>query len=275
VSVKVGEITNIIEDLAPIGYAYKWDNVGLQVGSKKDSVKSILTTLEITDAILNEAIENDVNMIITHHPMIFSPLKKIIKEDLKGKLIYKAIQNNISIYATHTNIDIAPGGLNDYIANLLNIRNTKILEEIDNSGYSSNIKTPINGIGRVGQLDKPKTLESLVSEVKEQIKIENVRVAGDLKAIIEKVAVINGSGADLIDAAMHKGCQCVITGDVRYHDAQDAIAQGISVIDIGHYQSEKFFAQFLANYINKEVNMKGLNVNVMASAIDINPFKIF
>jgi len=275
VSVKVGEITNIIENLAPIGYAYKWDNVGLQVGSKKDSVKSILTTLEITDAILNEAIENDVNMIITHHPMIFSPLKKIIKEDLKGKLIYKAIQNNISIYATHTNIDIAPGGLNDYIANLLNIRNTKILEEIDNSGYSSNIKTPINGIGRVGQLDKPKTLESLVSEVKEQINVENVRVAGDLKAIIEKVAVINGSGADLIDAARHKGCQCVITGDVRYHDAQDAIAQGISVIDIGHYQSEKFFAQFLANHINKEVNIKGLNVNVMASAIDINPFKIF
>jgi len=275
VSVEVGEITNIIENLAPIGYAYKWDNVGLQVGSKKDSTNKVLTTLEITDAILNEAIENDVNMIITHHPMIFSPLKKIIKEDMKGKLIYKAIQNNISIYAAHTNIDIASGGLNDYIANRLNIRDIKILEEIEGNGNSEKIKMSVNGIGRIGELDQPKTLGNLVVEIKEQINMEYIRVAGDLESIIEKVAVINGSGADLIEVAMYKGCQCVITGDVRYHDAQDAIAQGISVIDIGHYQSEKFFGLFISNYLEKKASEKGLNVDIIASTIDINPFKIF
>jgi len=207
--------------------------------------------------------------------MIFSPLKKIIKEDMKGKLIYKAIQNNISIYAAHTNIDIASGGLNDYIANRLNIRDIKILEEIEGNGNSEKIKMSVNGIGRIGELDQPKTLGNLVVEIKEQINMEYIRVAGDLESIIEKVAVINGSGADLIEVAMYKGCQCVITGDVRYHDAQDAIAQGISVIDIGHYQSEKFFGLFISNYLEKKASEKGLNVDIIASTIDINPFKIF
>jgi len=273
VSIKVGDITQIIENLAPLSYAYKWDNVGLQLGSKEDSVTVVLTTLEITEDILDEAIKNNVNMIITHHPMIFSPLKNITKEDMKGKLIYKAIQNNISIYATHTNIDAASGGLNDYIADRLNIKDTKILEEVGNNIYSIEDEESSNGIGRVGRLNDPKTLAELVTEIKEQINIKYIRVAGDLEATIENVAVINGSGADLIQSAIYKGCQCVITGDVKYHDAQDAISQGINVIDIEHYHSEKFFANFLADYLSDEVRKRGLNVNIIASSIDINPFQ--
>ncbi len=272
-SIKVGDITQIIENLAPLSYAYKWDNVGLQLGSKEDSVTVVLTTLEITEDILDEAIKNNVNMIITHHPMIFSPLKNITKEDMKGKLIYKAIQNNISIYATHTNIDAASGGLNDYIADRLNIKDTKILEEVGNNIYSIEDEESSNGIGRVGRLNDPKTLAELVTEIKEQINIKYIRVAGDLEATIENVAVINGSGADLIQSAIYKGCQCVITGDVKYHDAQDAISQGINVIDIEHYHSEKFFANFLADYLSDEVRKRGLNVNIIASSIDINPFQ--
>lgn len=104
--VTVKSITDIIEDLAPLNYACKWDNVGLQLGYGEDIVNRILTTLEITDAILNEAIEKDVDMIVTHHPLIFSPLKSITKDDIKGKIIYKAIQNNIAVYAAHTNMDM-------------------------------------------------------------------------------------------------------------------------------------------------------------------------
>ncbi|QUH21004.1 Nif3-like dinuclear metal center hexameric protein [Alkaliphilus sp. B6464] len=272
-SIKVGDITQIIENLAPLSYAYKWDNVGLQLGSKEDSVTAVLTTLEITEDILDEAIKNNVNMIVTHHPMIFSPLKNITKEDMKGKLIYKAIKNNISIYAAHTNIDAASGGLNDYIADRLNIKDTKILEEVGNNIYSIEDEEPSNGIGRVGRLNNPKTLARLVTEIKEQINIKYIRVAGDLEATIENVAVINGSGADLIQSAIYEGCQCVITGDVKYHDAQDAISQGINVIDIEHYHSEKFFANFLADYLSDEVRKRGLNVNIIASSIDINPFQ--
>ncbi len=273
-SVKISELTNIVESLAPVGYAYKWDNVGLQLGSKNDNIKRALTTLEVTEAVLDEAIENNVDMIISHHPMIFSPLKKIIKEDLKGKLIYKAIQNNIAIYSTHTNIDIAPGGLNDYIANLLEIRDVEILEETDKSINPIDNEISINGIGRVGKLEKSRTLEELIVVIKKQINIEHVTVAGDLKANIEKIAIINGSGADLIELAIHKGCQCVITGDVKYHDAQDAISRGINVVDIGHYHGEKFFPEFLANYLSKETIEKGLDVEIIPSTVDINPFQI-
>lgn len=369
-STKVGTITNIIENLAPLNYAYKWDNVGLQLGSKEDIVSKVLTTLEITEGVLDEAVEKGVNMIITHHPTIFSPLKNIIKEDMKGKLIYKAIQNNIAIYAVHTNIDIAPGGLNDYIAKLLNVVETEVLditektlyyklvvfvplgheekvaeaisaagaghignyshctfrtegtgtfkplegtnpfigsqgqlekaeeirletivpqeklkatikalieshpyEEVAYDIYPLENEGTVKGIGRVGRLDQPKALETLIRDIKEKMNIEHIRVAGNLEAPIERVAIINGSGADLIQMAMYKDCQCVITGDVKYHDAQDAISQGINVIDIGHYDSEKFFSDFLAGYLKEEISEKGLNVDIISSGLDINPFK--
>lgn len=370
-SVKAGEIIRIIEEFAPINYAYQWDNVGLQIGSRKDEIQRILTTLEVTEAVLDEAIENNVQMIITHHPMIFSPLKKIIKEDLKGRLVYKAIQNNIAIYAAHTNMDIAPGGLNDYIVGLLNLKNIEILDMTEKEsyyklavfipvGYEEKVGEAISragaghignyshctfrtngtgtfkplegtnpfigskgefekveeikletivpekilnsvlsemlkahpyeevaydlyplanegnaiGIGRVGKLDQARKLSDLVEMIKDKMNIGSVRIAGNLNDLIEKVAVVNGSGAEYVNLAIRQGCQCIITGDVKYHDAQDAISQGINVIDIGHYDSEKFFAQLLADYLAHKIKEKGLKVDVMASKLDINPFQV-
>ena len=133
--VTVKSITDIIEDLAPLNYACKWDNVGLQLGYGEDIVNRNLTKLEITDAILNEAIEKEVDMIVALHPLIFSPLKSITKDDIKGKIIYKAIQNNIAVYAAHTNMDIAPGGLNDYIAAQLDMQNTEVLDIAERIPY--------------------------------------------------------------------------------------------------------------------------------------------
>ena len=367
----VETITDIIENLAPLNYAYKWDNVGLQLGHKKDIINKVLTTLEITDAVLDEAVEKNADMIVTHHPMIFSPLKSIVRDDMKGRIIYRAIQNNIAVYAAHTNMDVAPDGLNDYIANRLNIRDIEILDITERclyyklvvfipSGYEEKVAEAINtagaghignyshctfrtegtgtfkplegtkpfigeqgklerveeirletiiskeklkeairalmeshpyeevaydiyplanegpawGIGRFGKLHKPKILKELVIEIKGQIDAEYVRVVGDPEAIIKKVAVINGSGADFIQAALHRGCQCVITGDVKYHDAQDAISQAINVIDIGHYDSEKFFAHFIAEYLREETGKKELNIDIIESSININPFQI-
>lgn len=266
---KAGNITNIIESLAPKSYACKWDNVGLQLGSQNHNVEKLLITLEVTNEVLDEAIEKNIDMIVAHHPMIFSPLKNIIKEDFKGKFIYKAIQNNIDIYAAHTNIDIACGGLNDYLINKLNIVDTKVLDITDNESYAYSV-----GIGRVGKLDSPKTLNELIKEIKEKLNTSHLRIAGELTTNIKKVAVINGSGADLIKTAIYKNCDCVITGDVRYHDAQDAISQGINVIDIGHYDSEKFFVEFMTAYLKEEVNRKKLDVQIIPSNLDINPFKV-
>ena len=367
----VGTLADIIENLAPLNYAYKWDNVGLQLGYRGDVINKVLTTLEITDAVLDEAIEKKADMIVTHHPMIFSPLKSITKDDIKGKIIYRAIQNNIAVYAAHTNMDVAPGGLNDYIANRLNIQDVEVLDITERdlyykfvvfipSGYEEKVAEAINtagaghignyshctfrvegtgtfkpledtkpfigkqgeleeveefrletiipkerlkeairalieshpyeevaydiyplanegpaiGIGRFGKLHKPKILEELAIEIKKQMGAGYVRVAGNPREIIEKIAVINGSGAGLIQTALNKGCQCVITGDVKYHDAQDAISQAISVIDIGHYDSEKFFAHFIAQYLREETEKKGLNIDIIESSIDINPFQI-
>lgn len=370
-SATVKTVTDIIENLAPLNYAYKWDNVGLQLGYKEDVISRVLITLEITDAVLDEAVEKDVDMIVTHHPLIFTPLKSITKDDIKGKIIYRAIQNNIAIYAAHTNMDIAPNGLNDYIAKQLSIQDIEVLDMTEKtlyyklvvfvpSGYEKKVAEAIStagagyignyshctfrtegigtfkplegtnpfigkqgqleeaeevrletivpqeklaktikalieshpyeevahdvyplanegqvkGIGRFGKLSEPKTLKDLAEGIKRRMDIEHITIAGNFKTVVEKVAVINGSGADLIQAALHKGCQCVITGDVKYHDAQDAISQAINVIDIGHYHSEKFFVHFMAQYLKKETGKKGLDIDIMESFININPFQI-
>ncbi len=370
-SATIRTITDIVEKLAPLSYAYEWDNVGLQLGCKEDTANKILTTLEITDAVLDEAVEKDVDMIITHHPLIFTPLKNITKDDIKGEIIYKIIQNNIAVYAAHTNMDIAPGGLNDYVAQQLDIQDTEVLdmkekilyyklvvfvpsgyekkvaeaisiagaghignyshctfrtegigtfkplkgtnpfigkqeqleeveevrletivpkekleeviraltdshpyEEVAYDVYSLVNEGPPRGIGRFGKLSQPKTLKDLAEYIKCRMDIEHIVVVGNLKTVVEEVAVINGSGSDLIQAALHKGCQCVITGDVKYHDAQDAISQAINVIDVGHYHSEKVFSRFMAQYLKKEADKKGLEIDIIESSININPFQI-
>lgn len=370
-STKVDEIINIIENLAPLRYAYQWDNVGLQIGSRSDEVQRVLITLEVTDEVLEEAVKNNVDMIISHHPLIFSPLKKIIKEDLKGKLLYKAIRNNISVYSTHTNMDIAPNGLNDYVANLLGLKDMEVLDVTEKSTYyklaiftpvgheekvaeaicsagaghignysnctfrvngtgtflplegtnpfigaqgqgekveeikietivpQGNLKSvvkamlkvhpyeevaydiyplenegPVLGIGRMGYLPHAVSIADLANKIKDIFNIEHIKIAGDLKAHINKVAIINGSGAEYIKLAMHRGCQCVITGDVKYHDAQDAISQGMNVIDMGHYHSEKVFPKLLIDYLSKKVEEKDLNVEIIQSSVDINPFQL-
>ncbi len=367
----VKTITDIIEKLAPLDYAYEWDSVGLQLGYRGDVINKILTTLEITDAVLDEAIEEKVDMIVTHHPMIFSPLKSILKDDMKGRLIYKAIRNEIAVYAAHTNMDIASGGLNDYVVKQLNIQDIEVLditgktlyyklavfvpsgyekrvaEAISNAGaghignyshctfrvdgtgtfkplegtdpfigkqgqlekveeirletivpgeklreiievliethpyeevaydiYPLVNEGPARGIGRVGKLYEPKTLGKLATEIKKQMDIKYVKISGDPDAIIEKVAVINGSGADLIETASNKGCQCVITGDVKYHDAQDAISQATNIIDIGHYDSEKVFTRFIAEYLRKEINKIGISIDIIESSVNIDPFQV-
>ena len=132
----------------------------------------------------------------------------------------------------------------------------------------------VRGIGRFGRLHKPKTLRNLAMHIKRQLDIQHIKVSGDLKEIVEKIAVINGSGADLIKAALHRGSQCVVTGYDKYHDAQDAISQAINIIDIGHYHSEKIFKSFIVEYLKKETNKRGLNIDIIESSINIDPFQI-
>jgi dinuclear metal center YbgI/SA1388 family protein len=226
--------------LAPLHLAEKWDNVGLMIGSSSASITKVLCALDINDAVIDEAIETGVECIVTHHPFFFKEIKKIDYNTPKGALIQKIIQNGLHIYSMHTNLDIAKGGINDLLADKLVLKNKSVLFQTD----------PLTneGIGRVGEIE-PLTLKTLATQMKTILDTPHVRVVGALEKQVTRVAICSGSGSEYLMVAAQKA-DVYITGDLKFHEAQQAIEQGLCLIDAGHYPLETIMMPVLANYIN-------------------------
>ena len=227
------DVMNVIEKEYPLNYALSWDNVGLLVGRDDKEVKKIYIALDATDEVIDEAVKNGADMLITHHPMIFSPIKKIHNLDFVGGRILKLIQNDISYYAMHTNFDVK--GMAQLNQECLGLTDCEVLEET----------APGEGIGRVGALEGTMDLKQFAGKVRNDFEIPDVRMYGDPAAIIHRVAVSSGSGKSMIRGAIEKGADVIVTGDVDYHSAIDAVAQGIAVIDAGHYGTEYGFIAYM------------------------------
>lgn len=347
-AVKCQTIINHLEKLAPKRWAESWDNVGLLVGDPKQQIKRILVALDTTLNIIDEAVEKNVDMIVAHHPIIFKPLKSIRKDQVQGEILYKVIQNNISVYCAHTNLDTAVGGLNDLLAEKIGLEQVEVLDPtiydtykkivifvpkgheevvlqamakagagwignysecsfmVEGTGtfrpqqgtqpyigtqgvlekaeeirleticLESQIKRVVNamlkvhpyeevaydiipielggvgyGIGRIGKLDKELTLKEYASQVKQSLNVESLRIVGDLNKSIKKVALCSGSGASYIQKAYYKGADVLVTGDVKYHDAQEAEHLGMALIDAGHFGTEYIVTPLLKAYLEK------------------------
>lgn len=242
---KLGNIIKELEKNFPKQLAEKWDNVGLLVGDREQKIKKIMILLDATEKAIDYAIEKNVDLIITHHPMIFSPLKSIDYSEIIGRKIIKLIKNEISLYTLHTNLDSAKDGLNEYIGNYLGLSKGKILERND---FQEN-----SGIGRVYKLEEKSNIHDIIELVKRKLNLENVNVVLAEKSeseSVEKIAVINGSGMSYWKLAKKLGADIVITGDVKYHEALDAKEAGISIIDVGHYESEIIFKDIIKKYLD-------------------------
>ena len=225
---KVSQITEIIENKVPKHLAYEWDNVGLLVGDKEKDVNSVFITLDTNLETVKEAINEGADMIISHHPILFSPLKKIEYGTPEGDMIRLLIENNIPLYAAHTNMDTANGGINDKLAELLNLSDIKVLDE--------NPLFPDTGLGRYGKI-KAITLSDLTERVKSVLNTP-LRFTGDENTIIETVAIGSGACSELVPVALKKGCDVLLTADMKYHQMIDASSLGLCVIDAGHYPTE-------------------------------------
>lgn len=255
---KCRDIIKQLETIAPVHYAEKWDNVGLIVGDEEQEVQKVLIALDPSTEVIEQAIEQQCDMIITHHPLIFSPMKKITNNDFIGKRILSMMNNSIAYYAMHTNMDIAI--MADESAAMVGLKDTVALEQVEPSNQQV-------GIGRFGNLSKAMSLLELAKEVKKQFHLDDVRVVGDLTKEIKKVAISTGSGEDFIENAIQMGADVLITGDIRHHKALDAIERNLCIIDAGHYGTERFMVEWLCDHL--EVN----NVTVM-TAKEHSPFKI-
>ncbi|VTX84271.1 Nif3-like dinuclear metal center hexameric protein [Gemella haemolysans] len=254
----VKDVFNHLNNLADVKLAEKWDNVGLMLGSNNNEVSRVLVCLDVTTSVVEEAIANNVNLIVSHHPLIFKPLKNIdYTTDFKSRIIRNLIKNDISVISFHTNLDSATLGLNDYLAKILKLNEIQVLFEhsLDNTA----------GLGRIGKLSKPLKLSDFIIYVKNCFSLETVSaVIGDEKEI-STIALLGGSGADFIYTLPE--VDVYLTGDVGYHAALDAIEMKKNIIDVGHF-SENLVKDLLLDYISE------LNVEVIKSTVEKSPFKI-
>lgn len=226
----------------------KWDNTGFQIGNEDKEVDKILIALDLDKKVLEKAINEKFHMIITHHPLIFKPLNSITTNTNHEKLIFNLIKNDIVVYNAHSNLDLADGGVNDVLGNLLGLRNLEILCEISLEGNLDKN----HGYGRIGELEEIPLIEYL-GIIKEKLDTSNLIVYGDIDRKINKVALCGGSGSDFIVDAYNKGAEIYITGDIKYHDAQLGVDLGLTIVDPGHYHTEKVILPSIKDYLEKEV----------------------
>ena len=236
---KVKDITTVIEQFAPLSIQEGWDNSGLCIGSPDAPVTSILLGLDCTPELVDEAIACGADMIVTHHPLIFSGLKKITPDNIVGEAVIKAIKAGISIYAAHTNADKVIAGVSGAMAARLSLENVQILDE-DGEG---------TGLGVVGDLPEPISAEEAIALVKDRFSLKAIRTSRPLEGKISRVARCGGSGGSLISAAVRSGAQLYISGDISYHNF--FTKEGFMIMDIGHYESEIEIVDILFSLLKK------------------------
>ena len=255
------EIIQVIEAAYPREAALDFDNVGLLAGRTEKEVKRVYIALDATDAVIDRAVEAGADMLITHHPLIFSPLKKVTDEDFVSRRVVKLIQNDISYYAMHTNYDVL--GMAELAEKILGIRNTEVLDiTMEKDGKPE-------GIGRIGELEKPMTLEECCVYVKHKLNLGSLKVFGDMQAEVSRLAISPGSGKTAIAAAIAKGADVLVTWDIGHHDGLDAVEQGLAVIDAVHYGTEYIFIDDMRRFLEDKLPV----LDVITTPV-IHPFQV-
>ncbi|ADL12235.1 Nif3-like dinuclear metal center hexameric protein [Acetohalobium arabaticum] len=354
-SLSIQQIIQLMEEIASEELALEWDNVGLQIGSYSQQVDKVLVTLDVIPAIMEEAVEKNVDLIISHHPVIFNSLSQVRFDTEIGDLVQTAAKNEISIYTAHTNYDIAQGGLNDQLAAKLGLTDLQVLkttcedelkklvvfipqknleevrkaiisqgagwignyrdctfsvegtgtfkplagtdphigqkdqlekvdevrletilpaskleqvldkletvhpyEEVAYDLYSVEATGEQLGLGRIGNLKTSCEFNQFVAQAKDVLELDRVRVVKPENSEVKRVAVCSGSGADLIRPAVFKGADLLVTGDIKYHDAELAAKMGLGIIDAGHYGTEVIMEECLVESLVTEIKQAGL-----------------
>lgn len=239
---KANKIIEIIETMCPERLAYPWDNVGLLCGDGEKEVKKIFVTLDTNLTTVKEAVSRGADMIVSHHPILMGGIKRIDYSAPTGQMLRLLIENNIVLFAAHTNMDTARGGINDRLAEMFSLADVKILDR--------HTDDPAAGLGRYGRLKSPITFGEFVKMCGEILNTP-LRAAGDFDKMITVAAVASGSCSEIIPLAREKGADVIITGDMKYHNMIDMTEAGMCVVDAGHYPTEicvmDIFAELLKN----------------------------
>jgi len=276
----VSDIIKVLDSVAPPALAEAWDNVGLQVGDRERTVKNIWIALDPTYQVVKAACRQRVDLLITHHPLLFKPLQSLDFLTPVGSIIDLAVRHHLAIFSAHTNLDSTLGGINDILAARIGLSDLKPLAEFQSDNQIRYDVDPLvapaqgAGIGRVGSLDAALDLKSLAGRIKYKLKLRYVKLSGDPALPVKKVAICSGSGASLLAEFFASGAQVFISGDMRYHDARDVEAFHLGLIDIGHFASEHLIVEVLAQKLAGIFADSKMNLNVKACDIEKDPFTV-
>ena len=238
---KVRDITNAIEEFAPLSLQEKWDNSGLVIGSPEDTVTGVMVGFDCTEELIEEALQKGCNMVVTHHPLIFKGVTSINAKDPVGAAIIAAVKGGVAVYAAHTSADKVIQGVSGDMARKLGLVNVQILEP-DGEGI---------GLGCIGDFPQPLTADEALAAVKGAFGLKLIRHSRPVEGRIRRVAVLGGSGGSDIDEAVRAGAQLYITADVSYH--KFFTPEGFMVMDIGHFESEVGIVDIFLSEIRKKI----------------------
>lgn len=243
------DIINLLKVRFPEDLKEDWDNVGLMTGDSCREVNKVLLCLDVTSDTVTEAEEFGADLIISHHPLIFSPLKKVTEDGGTGSMLIQLIKHDIAVYSMHTNFDKADGGMNDILAErlgLVNVRKYTDEELTDKNGKVT------DNIGRVGSLELPMTLDDFADFIKASLDCRSMKIFGNGEESVQTVALCTGSGGSMIPAAYNSGADVYVSGDLGHHHAQEASETGLNLIDAGHFETENIICEFLYDLLSQE-----------------------
>ena len=241
---KIVEVVNALEKFAPLPLQEDFDNAGLQVGLTETEVSGALLCLDVTEEVIDEAIRKDCNLVVSHHPLIFRPLKCVTDANFVQRCVIKAISNGITIVSMHTNLDNAIGGVNYKMAEKMGLLSLKPLA-------AKNAGDTIGAIGVVGRMPQPMEAKDFVGMLKRVFGVDCVMANQLLQRPVSSVALCGGAGGFMLDEAIAAGADAFVTGEMHYHDFFDH-EQQIQICVIGHYQSEQFTNEIFQSIIEEK-----------------------
>jgi dinuclear metal center YbgI/SA1388 family protein len=259
----VNDLCEVLKQLAPLQLAESWDNVGLLLGRSGTLVRNVMTCLTLTEPVASEAIQRDVQLIVTHHPILFRGAKRLTDATSEGRMLLELIAAGIAVYSAHTAFDSAAEGINHGLAESLGLHSIRPLRPADSD--------PAVGAARFGELRHPIARDAFLSQVATLVSAASLEYSWNGPNAATRVAVACGSAAEFLADAAQAGCDTFVTGEARFHAVLEAQALGINLVMTGHYCSERPAVVTLATTI--QTAFPGLRAFV--SDTDRNPLELF
>lgn len=255
----IAAIAAFLEEVAPFRLAEEWDNVGLLVGQRNQPVEKIMTCLTVTPASAAEAIEAGADLIVTHHPMPFRPVQRLTSDTTVGQILLDLIAAHVAVYSSHTAFDSAAQGVNERLA-----AGVELQDVVPLAPHAEG-----QGAGRQGRLADAISLGELADRLKRFLRIERLQMVGEPERLVRTVAIACGAADELLDAARTNRCDAMVIGEARFHTCLEAQAAGIGLLLPGHFASERFAVECLAEVLEREFP----TVEVWASRRENDPIR--